>query len=152
MLDERAHPLQVVGGHETLPSEHFLQLCSIPVYREGNVLVLATQSLNVAEACSGIRSLISLISLALMISYLVPLRSIGRAFLVLSGVPIALLFNALRVGMTGVLAHRFGPRAAEGFFHSFSGWVMFVAAMFVLFFETVLLMKAFREKELQHVA
>ena len=128
-------------------AERFLQLVSIPVYREGNVLMLATQNLNVAEACSGIRSLVSMVSLGLMLSYLVPLKWHGRAILLVSTVPIALAFNALRIGVTGVLAYHFGPRAAEGFFHSFSGWVMFVAAMCVLFGELMLLLKVFSSKQ-----
>src|SRR5205823_7262587 len=68
-------------------AESALQLCRIPVYREGNILQLSTQSLNVTEACSGIRSLVSLITLATMLAYVLPVKWFARIILVISAFP-----------------------------------------------------------------
>jgi exosortase len=100
----------------------------IPVLREGNVIVLAHASLEVAEACSGIRSLITLITLAIVYGYIADTRTWVRLTLVLSAVPITIVANATRVAGTGMAAHWRGAEVAEGFFHGFSGWIMFIAA------------------------
>jgi len=136
VFNELALPLQLVASSW---AERFLRVCTVPVYREGNVLQLATQMLNVTEACSGIRSLVSLITLALMVAYFTPLRWWMRTVFVLSAVPIALVANAFRVAGTGLLGQWFGPRAASGFFHLFSGWVVFLLAFGVLLGESALM-------------
>ena len=105
-----------------------MSAAGIPVLREGNVLELPNITLAVAEACSGIRSLISLITLAIVLAYFAERRPWARATIVFSAVPIAILANALRVAGTGFASHWFGPRVAEGFFHGFSGWLVFVVA------------------------
>jgi exosortase len=121
-----------------------LELVQVPVLREGNVLILPNYSLQVVEACSGIRSLMTLITL-------VASRRWIRYALVILMVPIAIVSNALRIMGTGVLTYRFGPRAAEGFFHEFSGWVIFLAAL-VLMFTTHWILKRFgpRRERLTH--
>jgi len=91
------------------------------VLREGNVLVLANTSLEVAEACSGIRSLVSLITLALVYGYFTDRRLWVRLAIVASAVPVAIVANGARVAGTGIAAHYIGPDAAQGFFHEFSG-------------------------------
>jgi exosortase len=110
-----------------------IQLFDVPVLREGNVIVLAHTKLEVAEACSGIRSLISLLTLGIVYGYFSDARAWVRLAIALSTIPIAIVANGLRVAGTGVLAHYYGPEAALGFFHTFSGWLVFVAAFGILF-------------------
>jgi exosortase len=109
-----------------------LEIVGVPVLRDGNVLRLSNYSLEVVEACSGIRSLMTLISLAIIYGFLVEPRRWVRYTLVVVMVPIAVLSNALRIIGAGMMAHRFGPAAAEGFLHEFSGWVIFLAALVLL--------------------
>jgi exosortase len=120
-----AFPLQLLASRV---GEATVAAAGIPVLREGNVLELPTTTLAVAEACSGIRSLISLITLAIVLAYFTERRTWARVLVVLSAIPIAVLANASRVAGTGLAAHWFSARAAEGFFHGFSGWLMFAAA------------------------
>jgi exosortase len=131
-----ALPLQLIASSW---AESFLRVCQIPVLREGNLLVLAQQTLNVTEACSGIRSLMSLITLGLMLAYFLPFRWMVRVAFVLTTIPIAIIANAFRVGGTGILATYFGEKAAQGFFHTFSGWLVFVFAFAVLLGEVALM-------------
>jgi exosortase len=133
-----AFPLQLIASSV---AENFLQALNIPVLREGNILTIPNMTLSVAEACSGIRSLMSLITLGVMVAYFLPFRWWLRGVFILSTIPIAVVTNAFRVGGTGVLAHHYGPAAAEGFFHSFSGWLVFVSAFGLLLLEVSLLMK-----------
>lgn len=143
-----ALPLQLLASSW---AESFLRVCQIPVYRDGNILQLSQQLLNVTEACSGIRSLMSLVTLATMLAYFLPMRWWARIAFILTSVPVALAANAFRVAGTGLLARWFGQRAAEGFFHSFSGWLVFVFAFAVLLAELLLLQRfaAPRKKEIQ---
>lgn len=133
-----ALPLQLLASSW---AESFLRVCQIPVYRDGNVLQLSSQLLNVTEACSGIRSLMSLVTLAMMLAYFLPMRWWARLAFIATSVPIALAANAFRVGGTGLMARWFGQEAAEGFFHSFSGWVVFVVAFVILLGELMLLQR-----------
>lgn len=109
-----------------------LQLVQVPVLREGNLLVLANYTLQVAQACSGIRSLISLVTLAVFYAYLAEERIGLRLALIAMMVPIAVVSNAFRILGTGVLTEKVSPRLAQGFFHEFSGWLIFVAASFLM--------------------
>ena len=123
-----AFPLQLLASQF---GESAMGLANVPVLREGNVLILANTTLEVAEACSGIRSLVSLLTLAIVFGYFSDPRGWVRTVLALSSVPVAIVTNGFRVAGTGIAAHQFGAAAAEGFFHEFSGWLVFVAA-FVL--------------------
>jgi len=167
-----AFPLQLFASRCAVAAMSFL---SIPVLRQGNVIELMPlgasepKRLAVVEACSGIRSLMTLVTLAVCYAYFTKPKSdrgnssnddgatpkemrtrrprsqhdlVGflRSFtfwrsliLVAAAVPIAILTNALRVSGTGVLAHYYGTRVADGFFHSFSGWVIYIAAAVLLF-------------------
>ena len=126
----------IVFNQVTLPLQLFasrfgaavISACQIPVLREGNVITLATMSLEVVEACSGIRSLVSLLTLAVIWGYLTDSPSWLRWLLAASAVPIAIFANGIRVAGTGVAAHFIGPAAADGFLHTFSGWMIFVVA------------------------
>jgi exosortase len=124
-----AFPLQLLASQV---GESAISAANIPVLREGNVLVLANTSLEVAEACSGIRSLVSLITLGLVFGYFADPRGWVRALIVASTIPVAIVSNAARVAGTGILAHYYGPSAAEGFFHEFSGWIVFVVAFVMI--------------------
>jgi exosortase len=104
----------------------------IPVLREGNVIALAGTTLEVAEACSGIRSLQALLALGTVYAYFTQSSMWKRWTLVLLSIPIAIVANAFRVSGTGVLAHFWGPQAAEGFYHTFSGWLIFLVAFVLL--------------------
>ncbi len=135
-----ALPLQLTASSW---AESILRLCHVPVYREGNILQLDRQMLNVTEACSGIRSLASLITAGMVVGYFLPARWWLRAGFVLSTVPVALAANAVRVAGTGVLGQHFGERWATGFFHLFSGWVIFVLAFGLLCVEWLLFQRWF---------
>src|SRR4051812_19354619 len=125
VFNQIAFPLQLLASRA---GETVLNLAGIPVLREGNVLQLPSRSLEVAEACSGIRSLVSLLTLAIVLGHFSERRA-GRRFLIaLSAIPIAILANAARVAGTGLASELVNPAAAEGFFHTFSGWLMFVVA------------------------
>jgi exosortase len=123
-------PLQLLV---TRISGILINLLSIPVLREGNMLYFANTSLEVAEACSGIRSLVSYLMLGFLLAYLMKQSIARRSIMVLSAFPFAFLANILRVTGTGVLAHFFGSTAARGFLHQFSGITVFVFGL-ILFY------------------
>lgn len=125
VFNQIAFPLQLLASRV---GEASIAAAGIPVLREGNVLHLANINLEVAEACSGIRSLVSLLMLGIVLGYFMEPRRGGRLAIALAAIPIAIVANAARVGGTGILSHMFGREAAEGFFHTFSGWLMFVVA------------------------
>jgi exosortase len=125
-----AFPLQLLASRFATAT---LALLGVPVLREGNVIQLASTTLEVAEACSGIRSLLSLVTLAVIYGYFLETRAGRRALFAVSAVPIAVVANALRIVGTGLVANFWNPEKAEGFFHTFSGWVIFVLAMAMLF-------------------
>jgi exosortase len=174
----------IIFNRVAFPLQLFASRCAvwamtvfdIPVLRQGNVIELMplgareTKKLEVVEACSGIRSLMTLVTLAVVFAYfthprdddgagpgdndkpqgpsasstfkqrvgsgLTRLRSYGfwrSTIIVLAAVPIAIFTNALRVSGTGILARHYGTQVADGFFHSFSGWVIYVVASLMLF-------------------
>jgi exosortase len=105
----------------------------VPVLREGNVIQLPAMPLEVAEACSGIRSLLSLTTLSIIYGYLMEKRIAVRWMLAIASIPIAVAANALRIVGTGLLVQYWDPDKAEGFFHVFSGWLIFVISLLLLF-------------------
>jgi exosortase len=153
VFNKIAFPLQLFASRCAVWS---MSMLGIPVLRQGNIIELKplnsidTKKLEVVEACSGIRSLMTLLTLAVVFAYFTHtpddsdkpgtrfgwLRSywFWRAvILVGSAVPIAILTNAFRVSGTGVLAHYYGTAVADGFFHSFSGWAIYIVAFILLF-------------------
>lgn len=110
-----------------------LSLVGLPVLREGNIIVLSTITLDVAEACSGLRSLMALIALAAIYGCIFEQKVWRRWVLVAAAIPIAIVANAIRIMGTGLLGVYWGPRGAEGFFHLFSGMVIFVCSLLLLF-------------------
>lgn len=162
IFNKIAFPLQLFASRCAVWA---MRLFDIPVLRQGNIIELKplnaieTKKLQVVEACSGIRSLMTLVTLAVILAYFThPQRNDkggggsqsdsqqggGRfnalrhypfwrsTILVASAVPIAILTNALRVSGTGLLAHYYGTEVADSFFHSFSGWVIYIAAFLLL--------------------
>jgi exosortase len=129
VLNQVVMPLQLIASQL---GESILDLLHIPALREGNVIVLANATLQVAEACSGIRSLISLLTAGIVLGYFVDQRFSIRVLVALTAVPIAIVTNGLRVAGTGVTAHYYGPMAADRFFHGFSGWVVFLLAVLIM--------------------
>ncbi len=121
-------PLQIIA---TQTAEWALTLLQIPVLREGNILQLPEQTLNVVEACSGIRSLLTLTFLSLVYGHFFERRLWMRVLLFFATIPIAIIANANRVTLTGVLAE-YKPELAEGFFHEMSGGVIFIAALLIM--------------------
>jgi len=154
IFNKIAFPLQLFASRCAVWS---MSMMGIPVLRQGNIIELKplnsvdTRKLEVVEACSGIRSLMTLVTLAVVFAYFTHprsddgptkggklgfLRSYGfwrSSILVLSAVPIAILTNAARVSGTGILSHYYGTQVADGFFHSFSGWAIYVVAFLLLF-------------------
>jgi len=152
IFNKIAFPLQLFASRCAVWS---MRMLDIPVLRQGNVIELmplnssTTKKLEVVEACSGIRSLMTLITLAVVFAYFT--NSSNRpgsserqtwwksysfwrsVIIIISAVPIAILTNAMRVSGTGVLAHYYGTEVADGFFHAFSGWVVYIVAFLLLF-------------------
>src|SRR5580658_8634818 len=110
-----------------------LPLFEVPVLREGNVIELASMKLEVAEACSGIHSLISLFTLAIFYGYFLEKSTMRRVILALASIPIAIAANAVRIVGTGLCVQYWDPDKAMGFFHEFSGWVIFLVSLGCLY-------------------
>jgi exosortase len=124
-------PLQILASKV---ASDILPWLGVPVLREGNVIILPLMPLEVADACSGIRSLMSLTTLAVIYGYLMESRVWLRVLLALASVPIAIATNSLRIVGTGLLVQYWDPEAGQGFFHEFQGWLMFVASLALLYF------------------
>jgi len=133
-----AFPLQGLAARNATVALDFL---GIPVLRDGNVIHLSHISLGVTEACSGIRSLVSLLALAVAWAYLTLPGLCSRLVLILSAIPITIVANAGRVIVTGLIGQWFGVKYAQGVFHSFSGWIIFLVAFAGLFGVHTLLQK-----------
>ncbi len=131
-------PMQLFASNVAVAS---LQILQIPVFQDGNIIQLAHTTLEVAEACSGIRSLISLITLGIVFAYFSQKRNIFRVILVLLCFPTAIVVNAMRVTATGILAQIYGEDVATGFFHEFSGFVLFIVAFVFMFLINYILLK-----------
>jgi exosortase len=121
-------PLQLLASRM---AESLLNIVGIPAFREGNILELPGQRLQVVEACSGIRSLLTLTFLSLIYGYFFEAKIWMRVTLFFATVPVALLANAGRVTLTGILGE-IRPELAQGFFHSVEGWVVFMIALVML--------------------
>jgi exosortase len=103
-----------------------LQLLDVPVYREGNIIHLAQASLDVERACSGIRSLISLLAIGVPLAYVIERKPWRRALIIVMVVPIAIAANVARVTVTGILAHYVSIDTALGVFHTVGGIAVFL--------------------------
>jgi exosortase len=130
IFNQITFPLQLLASRV---ASTVLPWMGVPVLREGNVINLPAMSLEVAEACSGIRSLMSLMTLAVIYGYLMERDNRIRIFLVLVSIPIAVAANSFRIVGTGLLVQYWDPAKAQGFFHEFSGWLIFVISMIMLY-------------------
>jgi exosortase len=128
IYNQLTFPLQIIASKF---AENLIGWTQIPVIREGNVLILPNQTLNVVEACSGIRSLLMLTFLSLVYGYVFEKRTWIRIVLFFSTIPIAIAANAGRVAFTGVVS-QFKPELAEGWFHEAQGEVIFMIALAIL--------------------
>lgn len=130
VYNEIVFPLQFVASSFATSVLETLNL--FPIMREGNILVLPHNRLEVVEACSGIRSLMSLITLAVGYGYFAERNRYVKIALALAMVPLAVVSNGFRVVGTALLTYYWGPKVADGFLHSFSGWVIFLMATALL--------------------
>lgn len=130
VMNEITLPLQILASKL---ASWMLPVFGVPVLREGNIIHLPSMPLEVAEACSGIRSLMSLATLAIIYGYFMEQRQSLRVLLVLASVPIAVAANGFRIVGTGLIVQYWDPAKAEGFFHEFSGWLVFIVSLIMLF-------------------
>jgi exosortase len=130
VLNQLSLPLQFEA---TRLSSRLAELAGIPVLREGNIIVLPALTLDVADACSGLRSLMSLVTLAVFYGYIFEPRLLRRLLLIFAAIPIAVVANAVRIMGSGVAGEYWGPDKAQGFFHLFSGGVVFLCSLLLLF-------------------
>jgi len=125
----------------------FIRLFDISVYLEGNVIDLGNYRLQVVEACSGLRYLFPLTSLAFIAAYIFKGALWKRAIVFFSSIPITIFMNSFRIGVIGILVDKWGISQAEGFLHYFEGWVIFMACMAILFLEIWILSRIGTEKQ-----
>jgi len=130
VYDSIAFPLKLMVARFSVLS---LKALGIVVVREGNIIHFPQTVLEVADACSGLRSLMSLLALAVAYAFVAHSSTLKRWIIILSAIPIAVVTNMFRVIVTGVLAQHYGAAAAEGFFHEFAGLAVFAVAMLLLF-------------------
>ena len=122
-------PLQLMASKLAATA---LDWTPIPVLREGNVLVLPNAVLEIVEACSGVRSLLALFALAVIYGHIRRAGRVARLVFLAVVPPIAVLSNAFRVFLTGVLTYRFGSLDPDGFLHLALGWLVFISALALL--------------------
>lgn len=146
VFNELTFPLQLLASKVASTT---LPWMGVPVLREGNVIILPAMALEVAEACSGIRSLMSLATLAVIYGYLMERRVAVRVLLAVASIPIAVAANSLRIVGTGLLVQYWDPDKAQGFFHEFSGWLIFVVSLLLLYLLHRGVLIFFREKGAQ---
>jgi exosortase len=130
VFNQITFPLQLLASKL---ASALLPLFGVPVLREGNIIELPLMKLEVAEACSGIRSLMSLFTLAVFYGYFLERSNWRRVALVVASIPIAIAANAVRILGTGLCVQYWDPDKALGFFHEFSGWVIFLVSLVCLY-------------------
>ena len=135
-------PLQTLAS---ILAASMLRALGVPVLLQGHIIIIPAMPLEVAEACSGIRSLLSLVTLTIIYGYLMETSVSLRVVLALASIPIAVIANSLRIVGTGLVVQYWSPDKAEGFFHAFSGWLIFVVSLIMLFLLHRLLRTFWRE-------
>jgi len=146
VFNQITFPLQILASKVAAEA---LPLLGVPILREGNVINLPSMALEVAEACSGIRSLMSLLTLAIIYGYLLERRVALRWILALAAIPISVAANSVRIIGTGLLVQYWDPDKAQGFFHAFSGWLIFLVSLLMLYFLHKLLVWLLPEPEVK---
>lgn len=129
IYDAVAFPLRLVAAQL---AGWGIRLMGVPVLVEGNILHLPDITLNVVDACSGIRSLISLLAGGVILAYLMLPNRWSKVLIILLVPPVAVFTNAMRVMVAGVMARHFGPGVLEGAMHDFTGWVVFLVAFAIM--------------------
>lgn len=132
-------------------SAHILTLADIPVLREGNLIHLPNCSMQVGAACSGIRSLLSIITLSLLMGYLLFPSNVERALLIVLSVPVAMIGNILRITAAGLIVSWFSPGMAEGSSHTLAGMATFSFAC-VLLLGGIFLLRWIERKRMQYIS
>jgi exosortase len=130
IFNQITFPLQLLASRM---ASALLPLFGVPVLRDGNIIQLPSLQLEVAEACSGIRSLMSLFAVAIFYGYFLERSTWRRTLLALASIPIAVIANAARIVGTGLCVQYWNPDKAVGFFHEFSGWLMFIISLTCLY-------------------
>ncbi len=130
LFNQITFPLQLFASRM---ASSVLPLFGVPVLRDGNIIQLPSMQLEVAEACSGIRSLMSLFAVAIFYGYFLERVTWRRVVLALASIPIAVIANAARIVGTGLCVQYWNPDKAVGFFHEFSGWLMFLVSLTCLY-------------------
>jgi exosortase len=130
LFNQITFPLQLLASSF---ASHLLAFANVPVLQDGNVIQLPALPLEVAEACSGIRSLMSLFTVAVIYGYFLEKETWRRVVLAASSLPIAVAANVARIFGTGLCVQYWDPDKALGFFHEFSGWLMFLVSLSCLY-------------------
>jgi exosortase len=130
LTEQITFPLQIIASKT---ASFLLMLAGVPAIREGNIILLPSAQLEVAEACSGIRSLFSLLTLTIVYGYLAETKIGVRVLLSFMAVPISVFANALRIAFTGLMVEGWGVERAQGTIHALSGWFVFVASLALVF-------------------
>jgi exosortase len=130
LVEQITFPLQILASKS---ATFLLNEVGIPALREGNIILLPSARLEVAEACSGIRSLFSLITLTVIYGYLSESKIAVRVVLALIAIPVSILANALRITVTGVVVENWGLAGAQGTLHLLSGWLIFAVSLLLIF-------------------
>ena len=123
-----------------------LQAAGKTAYREGNIIDMGFTQLQVVDACNGLRYLFPLVVLAILVAYFSKAAWWKKVVVVLSAIPISIFINGLRIASVGLLYPIWGPQVAEGFFHDFSGWVIFMISLGILLVELWVLNRLFKSK------
>ncbi len=142
LYNQITFPLQLQASQF---ASDLLQLAHVPVLQEGNIIQLPAMSLEVAVACSGIRSLMSLFTVAVIYGYFLEKKTWRRWVLALSAVPIAVTANVVRIFGTGLCVQYWDPDKAMGFFHEFQGWLVFLVSLGCLYLVHLAMRLAVRE-------
>ena len=130
LMEQITFPLQIIASKT---ASFLLMLAGVPAIREGNIILLPSAQLEVAEACSGIRSLFSLLTLTIVYGHLAETKIGVRVLLTFMAVPISVFANALRIAFTGLMVEGWGVERAQGTIHALSGWLVFVASLGLIF-------------------
>jgi len=123
-----------------------MRLAGVSTYLEGNVIDLGTYKLEVAEACSGLRYLLPLMTLAFLLACFFRAPAWKRVAVFLSSIPITLLMNSLRIAAIGIMVDRWGPGMAEGLLHDVQGWMVFMLSTASLLLVVAALARAGKER------
>ncbi len=137
-------PLQVIAAKI---SAFVLEALHVPVFLMGNIIEIPHMRLLVEEACSGMRSVMALLTVAIIIPFLIPMSNLYKAALALAAIVLAVVLNVFRVAATGVLAHFYDKKAAEGFFHEFSGMIVFIVGLVILYSLVNIIERIMQKKE-----